>query len=124
MTIERKKVPGNQTGKKIDKMEIKKDSEPYIHESDKDYFDEHNLSRDKTEVFDDVDMASNLAMGYAEQAWRKHREKMSIKVVHPDFDGTHCVECEIDIPALRIDMGSCRCTECQEMEDKRLARRR
>lgn len=87
-------------------------------------FEEHNLEQDKTEVFDDIDMASNLALGYAEQAWKNHRNKMASKVLDPDFDGVHCIGCDEPIPPKRLEMHVDRCTECQELQDKIDARRR
>jgi hypothetical protein len=30
-----------------------------------------------------------------------------------DWDGEHCVECEVPIPPARIAMGKVRCTPCQ-----------
>lgn len=87
-------------------------------------FEDQNLEKDKTEVFDDIDMASNLALGYAEDAWKNHRAKMLVrKPLHPDFDGCHCIECDDAIHPKRLEMGVDKCTECQEREDK-LERRR
>lgn len=126
MTTNKKTTNTQHDDKKVVKpVELKEIQieEPYNHDAYKGSLDEHNLEHDKTEVFDDIDMASNLAIGYAEQAWRNHRQKMSKKMVHPDFDGVHCIDCEIDIPQLRLNMGADRCTECQEMEDKRNSRR-
>ena len=39
---------------------------------------------------------------------------------HPEFDGLHCVDCEVSIPAPRLAMGRVRCVECQEDLEKRL----
>ncbi len=83
------------------------------------HFEEHNLEQDKTEVFDEADVASQLAINFADQAWKNHQLKQNVKkVTHPDFDGEHCFDCGIDIPPLRLKMGADRCTECQEFEDK------
>lgn len=39
---------------------------------------------------------------------------------HPDFDGKHCVECDVGIPPERLAMGKVRCTHCQStLEYKR-----
>jgi hypothetical protein len=32
---------------------------------------------------------------------------------HPDFDGAHCVDCDVVIPAQRLAWGRVRCTECE-----------
>ena len=34
---------------------------------------------------------------------------------HPDFDGVHCVDCDVEIPAERLAWGRVRCTACQEI---------
>lgn len=87
--------------------------------SNNDDFENHNLEQDKTEVFDEIDMASHLAMGYAEQALKNHREKINAKKVHhPDFDGVHCCDCGDPMHPVRLAMDCDRCTECQEIEDK------
>ena len=39
---------------------------------------------------------------------------------HPDFDGSHCVECETEIPAPRLAIGKVRCVFCQRNLEKRL----
>ncbi len=36
---------------------------------------------------------------------------------HPDFDGVHCVDCEIELHVVRIQMGRVRCVDCQEWLD-------
>ncbi len=38
---------------------------------------------------------------------------------HPDFDGLHCIDCEEDLPAVRLAYKRVRCTVCQEAQDKR-----
>ncbi|MFN9030129.1 MAG: TraR/DksA C4-type zinc finger protein [Betaproteobacteria bacterium] len=38
---------------------------------------------------------------------------------HPDFDGKHCVDCEIEIPEARLAMGKVRCVDCQSLREKR-----
>ncbi len=34
---------------------------------------------------------------------------------HPDFDGQHCVDCEVSIPEARLKWGRVRCTECENI---------
>lgn len=41
---------------------------------------------------------------------------------HPDFDGSHCVSCEDDIPEARLAMGKVYCTICQTEIDNRKKR--
>lgn len=33
---------------------------------------------------------------------------------HPDFDGTHCVDCGVKIPKPRLALGRVRCFDCQD----------
>lgn len=33
--------------------------------------------------------------------------------LHPDFDGVHCVDCEVVIHPTRLKMGKVRCVDCQ-----------
>lgn len=37
---------------------------------------------------------------------------------HPDFDGEHCVDCEVEIPKERLAWGRIRCADCQEFKEK------
>ena len=41
---------------------------------------------------------------------------------HPDFDGLHCVDCEEEIPPLRLTQWRVRCVPCQEDADSLTAR--
>ena len=36
---------------------------------------------------------------------------------NPDFDGVHCVDCEVELHMVRIQMGRVRCVDCQEWLD-------
>ncbi len=38
---------------------------------------------------------------------------------HPDFDGEHCIDCEDDIPQVRLAMGRVRCVTCQSILERR-----
>lgn len=49
--------------------------------------------------------------------------EMNRPQAHPDFDGTHCVNCEDDIPHGRLAMGKVYCTACQTELDIRAKRR-
>lgn len=74
------------------------------------------------EVFDETDYAQHLQLMEQADVSRRARE-LNRPQVHPDFDGMHCVECDIEIPKLRLDAGRVRCVECQqeiETESKRL----
>jgi RNA polymerase-binding transcription factor DksA len=37
---------------------------------------------------------------------------------HPEFDGWHCVDCGVEIPAKRLGWGRIRCTDCQEFKER------
>ena len=38
---------------------------------------------------------------------------------HPDFDGTHCIDCEVHMPLQRLAMGRIRCVPCQTAVEHR-----
>lgn len=78
--------------------------------------EEHNLENDKTEVFDEADIANQYALDFANNAWKNHQLKQ-VKKTHPDFDGVHCFECGDPLHKVRIDMGVDKCTECQQLEE-------
>jgi RNA polymerase-binding transcription factor DksA len=61
----------------------------------------------------DVQTELRMAEGLAANAQRLRPEN------HPDFDGSHCVECGDDLPAQRLAMGRVRCTHCQSMLEHR-----
>jgi RNA polymerase-binding transcription factor DksA len=74
------------------------------------------------EVFDETDYAQHLQLMEQADISRRARE-LNRPQAHPDFDGLHCVECDIVIPKIRLDAGRVRCVECQEEienESKRL----
>lgn len=44
------------------------------------------------------------------------KESPALKAqTHPDFDGEHCIDCEVEIPAARLKWGRVRCTACEEI---------
>jgi RNA polymerase-binding transcription factor DksA len=67
---------------------------------------------DNTEVFDEVDLAQMQAQRSLDALLEAHQAKMKPET-HPDFDGIHCLDCDNDIPALRLQMGKIRCVHCQ-----------
>lgn len=73
------------------------------------------------EVFDETDYAQHLQLMEQADVSRRARE-LNRPQTHPDFDGQHCIECEIQIPLLRLQAGRIRCVDCQEEienEDRR-----
>lgn len=67
---------------------------------------------ESTEVYDEADIASALEQGLIAQALANHRHKVAPEK-HPDFDGVHCVDCEVQIPQGRLQLGKVRCVDCQ-----------
>lgn len=72
---------------------------------------------DASEVYDEADIASALEAGFIAQALERHKEKVAPEK-HPDFDGETCVDCGIEIPQVRLDMGKVRCVNCQAELEK------
>lgn len=44
---------------------------------------------------------------------RQRLAAMNGPQTHPDFDGVHCVDCDVDIPAGRLALHKVRCVDCQ-----------
>ncbi len=72
---------------------------------------------------DVLDMASQLQEQQNEQAIDRMRAIPKVQT-HPDFDGAHCVECEVDMPAERLAAGRVRCTACETVVEAKLKFRR
>ncbi len=62
---------------------------------------------------DPIDIANDRAAAFTENAERRARGKSGPES-HPDFDGTHCVDCGEEIPAPRLALGKVRDVECQQ----------
>ena len=67
---------------------------------------------DYDDVYDEADIASALEMGFIAKALAEHKNKVAPES-HPDFDGEHCIDCDADIPVIRLNMGKIRCVDCQ-----------
>lgn len=79
---------------------------------------------------DPIDMASQLEEQQTEQAQLARQraveaedKKARDEAIDRGFDGEHCVECEDDLPAVRIAYGKVRCTPCQVEHDSLKKRR-
>jgi RNA polymerase-binding transcription factor DksA len=72
---------------------------------------------DSTEVYDEAEIASALEAGFIAQALEHHRAKVAPEK-HPDFDGSHCVDCDVEIPIERLNLGKVRCVDCQVALEK------
>ncbi len=87
-------------------------------EPSKDYnVNDYELDFDN-EVYDEVDIASALEMGFIAKALEAHKSKVAPET-HPDFDGESCIDCGDEIPQLRLNMGKIRCVYCQEALEKK-----
>lgn len=71
-----------------------------------------NETIDYHDVYDEADIASALEMGFIAKALADHKNKVAPEN-HPDFDGEHCIDCDAEIPTLRLEMGRIRCVDCQ-----------
>lgn len=67
---------------------------------------------DYDDVYDEADIASALEMGFIAKALADHKNKVAPES-HPDFDGEHCIDCDAEIPQVRLNMGKIRCVDCQ-----------
>jgi RNA polymerase-binding transcription factor DksA len=74
------------------------------------------------EVYDETDQAQHLQLMEQAEILRRARE-MNRPQTHPDFDGIHCIDCDIEIPPLRrAATGSIRCVDCQGQHEKNAKR--
>jgi RNA polymerase-binding transcription factor DksA len=64
------------------------------------------------DIRDEADIASALEMDFIAKALADHKSKVAPES-HPDFDGKHCIDCGVDIPLIRLNMGKIRCVDCQ-----------
>ncbi len=72
---------------------------------------------DFLEVYDEVDIASAIEYGFLQQSLKKVQD-LNKPETHPDFDGKNCVDCDGEIPDVRLKMGKVRCVICQEILEK------
>lgn len=66
---------------------------------------------------DELEMASHLQDQLNTQG-RKVVAAALAPQTHPDFNGKDCLDCEVELPPVRIAMGRIRCTVCQIAQDK------
>lgn len=72
---------------------------------------EYEKSADELETASHLQEQMNLA-------GRRAAEAAMAPQTHPDFDGAHCLDCDVDMPAVRLAYGRIRCTACQVAADK------
>lgn len=69
-----------------------------------------------------LDKANEVAQMYADEGLRAVQLKNRPEQIQNE-DGTwpitECVECDIDIPAVRLALGRVRCVHCQEEKEKK-----
>lgn len=71
---------------------------------------------DEPERFaDEGDKASNTAQIAQEEALDRHNRM--VEKAPPDFDGTHCIDCDRSIPQDRLKTGAFRDIDCQQRHE-------
>lgn len=65
---------------------------------------------DSEKYSDQCDIAAENEERFRNEAIRAAAAK---RKAPDDFDGTHCVECDVEIPAGRLALGCFTCVECQ-----------
>jgi RNA polymerase-binding transcription factor DksA len=75
------------------------------------------VNREVERSADAMDQASSVTELFLEGALAEQRAAAAPET-HPDFDGTHCVECGDDIPSERLALKRVRCCPCQEQLEK------
>jgi RNA polymerase-binding transcription factor DksA len=68
------------------------------------------------QVFDETDQAQWMQLREQAEINRRGRE-LGRPELHPDFDGSHCVDCDCEIQAPRLLLGKVRCVDCQQMKE-------
>lgn len=68
-----------------------------------------------------ADLASDRIERHQADSERHARGKSGPES-HPDFDGSHCVDCEDEILPARLLLGRVRCVVCQEVLESKKAR--
>lgn len=66
---------------------------------------------------DEADLAQAQIEIFQAQAIRRASGRCGPEV-HPEFDGAHCVDCGIEIPAARLALAKVRCIDCQTLLEK------
>lgn len=116
---DKKTKPKGSTIKDMNIKEDKKEVAPVVApvQQDNSHIEEEE-KLDNTEVYDEGDLASAYERNFILGALKKHQEKLAPEK-HPDFDGETCIDCGLDIPELRLQMGKIRCVICQDKLERR-----
>lgn len=75
------------------------------------------------QVFDETDQAQWMQLREIADITRRGLA-MNKPEHHPDFDGEHCVDCDDEIPELRLKMQKVRCVDCQQVLEDDLKRQK
>lgn len=69
---------------------------------------------------DPLDVAGRVERMEREYNISKARRNKPEQEQNPDgsWPVTECVECEVELPQLRIEMGRVRCVDCQTLKEK------
>ncbi len=67
-----------------------------------------------TAVTDESDRATMVELQFNEDSLAESR-RLSAPESHPDFDGKHCVSCDVLIPKARLELKKVRCVDCQSL---------
>lgn len=67
---------------------------------------------------DPIDLASDREIIDRDNAIR-HILKAANEKPPRDFDGKHCVDCDLEIPKERLAIGRWTCVHCQALKEKR-----
>ena len=70
---------------------------------------------------DENDRASNAEFTHNQDSLERIRA-LAKPESHPDFDGSHCVDCGDRIPKQRLALGRVRCVACQELLERQSPR--
>lgn len=83
---------------------------------------ENKDGNELTDVYDEGEIASAYEMEFIQRAIERQQEQMKPET-HPDFDGIHCIECDVEIPEGRLKMKKIRCVECQTLLEEKNKRK-
>lgn len=67
----------------------------------------------------EFELAEKLTEAIRENAIYEAQQRAKPET-HPDFDGKHCVECDVEIPGERLLLGKVRCVHCQTVRERKL----
>lgn len=120
------KIPSKESNSKDSKSSFIKSeikSNNFFKESAQNLLDLNEATDDpgfwkNDEVYDEVEQAQYLQLCEMAEITRRIKE-MNRPQTHPDFDGIHCIDCDISIPPRRLEILGCiRCVDCQDYFEK------